>query len=171
MRVYIEAMYARPDGRLPLKGELDFGFVDLGHGQGFATPVKIEGVLFRRADVLTLEYKALFTLRLCCDRCLIPVMRDFEMSFSHILTLTEPEAESEAVFCQDGQLDMTALGVDDILPSLPRQTLCDPDCGGLCPECGASLDRDNCGHNKSGDRPDGDPRWAALKNLKIGDEN
>ena len=100
MRIQLETVSASPGGRLPIAGEIDFGFVDLGRGQRFITPVGVQGAISKRADVLTLDYNARFTLLLSCDRCLAWVERDFEMNFSHVLTLLKPEEDSEAIFCR-----------------------------------------------------------------------
>ena len=61
----------------------------------------------------------------------------------------------------DGEsLDIEELLRDAVVTSLPFVPLCDPDCPGLCDQCGALLAED----------PDHrhdvvDPRWAALEKL------
>ena len=173
MRIHLEPLVVRPGGSLEIGGFLNYSFADLGRGQGFITPVKVTGVVQNRAGVLTLDYQTAFTLSLICDRCLAGVERDFALSFSHLLAPTPPgDEDSEIIHCSDGYLDMMAVSVDDIFPNLPMQVLCRPDCRGLCPTCGADRNHRDCGHGQedSGENT-GDPRWAALKNLKLGDEN
>jgi len=49
---------------------------------------------------------------------------------------------------------------DTVVPALPFQPLCRPDCPGLCSECGARLaDDPDHSHETL------DPRWAALGGL------
>lgn len=47
----------------------------------------------------------------------------------------------------------------------PVKPVCDEECKGLCPECGADLNQESCGCGEQGL----DPRLAALRGLKIGD--
>lgn len=50
--------------------------------------------------------------------------------------------------------------MDAVVPTLPFQPVCRPDCPGLCPQCGVRL-ADEPGHAHD----DIDPRWAALAGL------
>jgi uncharacterized protein len=43
------------------------------------------------------------------------------------------------------------------------KVVCGEDCKGLCPKCGANLNRETCDCEKDWE----DPRFAALKKLKI----
>ena len=52
---------------------------------------------------------------------------------------------------------------DALALALPAQVLCRPDCAGLCPRCGADLNKDP-GHTHG---PDIDPRWAKLGELDL----
>lgn len=48
-----------------------------------------------------------------------------------------------------------------ILLSIPMQSLCKPDCAGLCPHCGANRNLTLCACEAKME----DPRWDALKKL------
>ena len=50
-----------------------------------------------------------------------------------------------------------------IAVSLPVKVVCGEDCKGLCPKCGANLNRETCDCEKQWE----DPRFAVLKKLKI----
>ena len=61
----------------------------------------------------------------------------------------------------DGDLlDLEPTVADAMVPALPFQPLCSPDCGGLCSVCGVRL-ADAAGHSHEVL----DPRWAALSAL------
>ena len=60
-------------------------------------------------------------------------------------------------------LDLAAWARDALVLALPAQVLCKPDCAGLCPRCGADLNADP-GHEHE---PEPDPRWAALRELRL----
>jgi len=57
-------------------------------------------------------------------------------------------------------IDLDPFIRDAVVPSLPFQPVCRPDCPGLCSECGALLVNDPDHHHDALD-----PRWAALSGL------
>jgi uncharacterized protein len=54
-------------------------------------------------------------------------------------------------------VDLTPAMREAILLAFPTYPVCRPDCGGLCPQCGADLKRGRCRC-----RAPRDPRWGAL---------
>jgi len=109
-----------------------------------------------------------------CDRCLkqveLPVDADFELEYvtgqtyesSAAAELTENDL-SVSVF--DGQaIDVDEIVKEQILLAVPTRTLCQPDCKGICPECGIDKNSGDC----NCETKEVDPRWAALKNLTSG---
>lgn len=63
----------------------------------------------------------------------------------------------------DGEtIDLTALFRDQLVLAVPFAPLCAEDCQGLCAQCGADKNRETCQCT-----PIGDPRWAALADLKV----
>jgi uncharacterized protein len=62
----------------------------------------------------------------------------------------------------DDRLDLSAWAHDALMLELPDKILHDPDCAGLCPECGKDLNVEPHEHEVRS----GDPRWAALEQLK-----
>jgi uncharacterized protein len=69
--------------------------------------------------------------------------------------------EDELPKLEDDLLDLEPTLRDAVVLALPLQPLCQPDCEGLCIECGANLN-DNPGHKHDVI----DARWAALADLK-----
>lgn len=59
-------------------------------------------------------------------------------------------------------IDLTADMREDILLALPMIMTCAPDCKGLCPHCGANLNREAC---KCGERTE--PAFDVLAKLKL----
>ena len=50
--------------------------------------------------------------------------------------------------------------------NLPQKVLCDEDCKGLCPKCGANLNKETCSCSETASDEDYiDPRFAKLKDL------
>jgi DUF177 domain-containing protein len=66
---------------------------------------------------------------------------------------------------EDNELDLGRWAHDAAVLALPARILCRPDCAGLCPVCGESLNNaDPADHeHESGT----DPRWDALNKLKL----
>jgi uncharacterized protein len=96
-----------------------------------------------------------------CVRCLDPVEvevdADFQELFYYDLDDLTPEEIEEAVSVVEDMVDTEALVRDAVTLELPLQPLCEPNCPGLCAECGAPLAEDpDHGHESV------DPRWAAL---------
>lgn len=98
-----------------------------------------------------------------CGRCLDPVRDTVTADVQELYAYEpDPEAGDEDGLVLDGDLiDLTAVVRDAILLSLPLNPVCDPDCRGLCAECGARLAEVGAEHSHT--RPD--PRWAALADL------
>lgn len=96
-----------------------------------------------------------------CSRCLDPLVdtRTTEMSelyLWHPPEQEDPDAEPMPLV-QGGFIDLSEAIRDAIVLDLPLAPVCDDDCPGLCPQCGARL-VDDPDH----DHPTVDPRWQAL---------
>ncbi len=94
-----------------------------------------------------------------CVRCLIGVESDLDVDFQE-LYLYEDAGEDELAL-EDDLLDLEPVLRDVVVLALPHNPLCDPECPGLCPDCGVRL-ADDPDHTH-GDAID--PRWSALTNL------
>lgn len=95
-----------------------------------------------------------------CVRCLIDVERPVEVEIQELFAYSHDEAFEYEV--QDDSLDLEPVIRDAVVLSLPFQPVCQEDCPGLCPLCGARL-LDDPGHKH--EEPI-DPRWAALAGLE-----
>ena len=112
------------------------------------------------------------TLELPCARCLDPVRQDVARTFDLLYRplgtdagneeLSVTAAEAEIGYYQgEGVLLEDALR-EQVLLSVPLKVVCREDCKGLCPNCGKNRNTDPC----SCAPVVGDPRWAALKDLR-----
>ena len=72
--------------------------------------------------------------------------------------------ELDSPYFDDQQLDLRAWARDALALALPAQIVCSEDCLGLCSVCGENLNLAGPGH---GHEREPDPRWAALRELKL----
>jgi len=100
-----------------------------------------------------------------CVRCLDDVEQDVVAQVQELYVYpgrgpAGDDDEDDLRELQDELIDLEPAVRDAVVPALPFQPVCSPDCPGLCSECGQRL-ADDPGHTH--DRSD--PRWAALANL------
>ena len=108
----------------------------------------------------------------CLDDATYPVDVDIQELFAYADRARHheqvaPADEDDDVRELEGDLvDLTPVLVDVVVPQLPFQPVCSPDCPGLCSECGERLVDDPDHHHDVLD-----PRWAALQGLTGTGEN
>ena len=119
---------------------------------------------------------AKFTGDLNCSRCLDPYPIANSSTF-HVRFRPRPEAvsddENEEVeiadseeldveFYKEREIPLRDLAVEQVQLSIPMKPLCDENCLGLCPNCGANRSRESCNCETSV----ADERWAALREFR-----
>lgn len=123
------------------------------------------------ADVFQVTGRTATKLELDCSRCVepfeVPVAAEFELRYvPHVANTGEGEREVEeddltTAFYRDGVLDVIDLLREQFQLALPMKPLCAEACRGLCPQCGANLNRTDCGCAPEWK----DPRLAPLEGL------
>lgn len=119
-----------------------------------------------------------------CVRCLEPARLHLRVPFHEMWFHRDEELEPEDVpFGQEEPADFSYSGDtlypaeafrELILAELPELPLCQPDCKGLCPGCGANLNREPCtcsaetrADSRATAETTGEPEWKrALRELK-----
>ena len=109
-----------------------------------------------------------------CARCLEPVPWHVEEEFTIEYRLAPAtfladdlileDEDLDIAFLEDGVLDLEKLAAEQALLALPMRIVCDQDCAGLCPRCGANRNIDGACRCQ----PEVDPRWAALADFGSG---
>ena len=110
-------------------------------------------------------------LELNCSRCLEPLQVPVDAAFDlQYVPQIENAGEGEreigeedlaTAYYRDGTLDVGDLLREQFELALPMKPLCSDACRGLCPQCGANLNRAECGCAPVWE----DPRLAVLKGL------
>jgi uncharacterized protein len=98
-----------------------------------------------------------------CMRCLGPAAPVYAVDVREINQPGGGEELQSPYLDEHDVLDLGAWARDSYVLALPQQVLCREDCAGLCPDCGADLNADP---DHAHERPP-DPRWAALRELKL----
>ena len=100
-----------------------------------------------------------------CMRCLDAADVAVEVDAREVDQPGTEDEELRSPYIDHDELDLGSWAHDALALALPIQLLCRPDCRGLCPVCGASLnDADPDEHRHD---PEPDPRWAKLRELKL----
>jgi uncharacterized protein len=137
-----------------------------------AEPVALAFDIFKDKQQFRLTGRVKTMLELPCSRCLepytLPVDQTFDLRYQpHAQNAGEGEREIEeddltTAFYENDEIDLGQLIREQFYLALPMKPLCGDDCKGLCPVCGANLNRDACGCRLDWE----DPRLAALKELR-----
>jgi len=162
---------------------IDLSRLSLSHGEGSRldlpvalAPFELGGQTYRpdpAAPMLRLDvsrpsngfaFRLAFGVHLVgpCMRCLEPGAMDLEVEAREVHQSGTEDPELRSPYVEDDELDIGRWAHDAALLALPTRFLCRPDCAGLCPICGESLNENPHEHEQATD-----PRWAALKDLKL----
>jgi uncharacterized protein len=119
-----------------------------------AAPVEGRASLLRtsRGILVTSQYRT--AVRQICGRCLTPTATQIEGTSADeflprvdiVTGLVLPEQPDSAELAIDERhlLDLSEVIRQDLLTRLPLQPLCEPECPGLCSECGSELRAESC---------------------------
>ena len=106
-----------------------------------------------------------------CSRCLNSFSRPVEKYFD-LVYAPDPQVERgdeinlkyddlEIGFYRNDRIDLSSVMLEPILIDLPMKVVCDPECKGLCDQCGINLNTSSCTC-----QPTTDTRWQELAEFK-----
>jgi uncharacterized protein len=139
----------------------------------FQTPLHYNLVVTNTGGAFLVTGTVLAQAETACARCLSKVELELnaEVEAYFVLSASEEESnEDEEVEYENleegNKIDLTNLCQASLALSFPYIPLCSPDCAGLCPQCGANLNKETCNCVPSEDEPCNNP-FAVLKNYKF----
>lgn len=101
-----------------------------------------------------------------CRRCLEEVRADVDQQLTLVFApeeeLTDEHGEVRAIPGNARDVDLGGAIREELILTCDLFMLCEPDCRGLCPRCGANLNVEQCGCVVG----ESDPRWDALRTLE-----
>jgi uncharacterized protein len=146
---------------------VSIGAVELG-GQTYALspdPVQARLDVSRPARGYAFRLRFPIEVEGPCVRCLEDARVEAEVEAREIDQRDTDDEELRSPYVDEEELDLGRWAHDAAVLALPDRILCRPDCAGLCPTCGESL---NDADPKDHEHDTGtDPRWAALDQLKL----
>ena len=117
-----------------------------------AMTVHLEGNVRAQGQIFQVSGRWAVSGPLVCSRCLEPVLWSVEEPFTvdYRLAAGAPtetelglaEEDLEVAYLEDTELDLAELAAEQVLLALPMRVLCDENCAGLCPRCGANRNND-----------------------------
>jgi uncharacterized protein len=97
-----------------------------------------------------------------CVRCLKDFRHHLVWHFTELYAFNDKSiSESGLILPESAQIDLTPLLREYALLEIPISPIHDPNCRGLCIECGQDLNIGDCGHQQH----DEDSPFSALKKL------
>ena len=162
MKLNLTRIAREPGAVLPFDSELDLSPVEWNGRRPFANAVHITGRVRNMAGAMVLTARLSSVLSLTCDRCARPFEREKTVEYETLLAfeLANEESGDTVLLDKDGELDLDGLMEEVFLLEMDTKNLCSEDCRGLCPGCGADLNRESCRCKK-----EPDPRLAKLAQL------
>ena len=139
----------------------------------FLEPLRTELNVAREYDHIRVEGQIETRVRLACSRCLT----DYELGLAAQFTIfyirssgAIPAEEVElseqdlvSLTFEGDEIDFIDEIANQVITEIPFKPLCNEECKGLCPQCGADLNAGECGCRNL------EPvsKFSALKDLKI----
>lgn len=164
---------------------VDLARLSLSHGEGARLelpvaldPLELGGQTYKpggvpletRLDVSRpsngYAFRLRFPLRVVgpCMRCLEEAVLETEIDAREVDSQGTEDEELRSPYVEEEKLDLGRWSHDAAVLAIPTQVLCRPECAGLCPVCGESLnDADPADHEHDAG---GDPRWEKLNELR-----
>jgi len=100
--------------------------------------------------------------KLNCVRCLKEFDYELDWTFTELYAFDKrSETESGLILPEDAHIEIEELLREFALLEIPISPICQPDCQGLCIECGQDLNEKDCGHGFE----DNNSPFAKLKDL------
>jgi len=145
-----------------------------GESRDFCFPphLDIDLIYYRSGREMIFSGRFEGTLEGYCSRCLKTYSFPLEKDFDFVLTAEPFSSKSKVLSWEDmglsyhaaEEINLSPLIREQVLLALPMRPLCNDNCRGLCPGCGANLNDEDCRCPSSS----GDPRMALFRTLKIG---
>jgi DUF177 domain-containing protein len=134
---------------------------------------RVSGRISRTEHKVVVEGEFAAIAEVECDRCLqpveLPISSDFRLEYVTAETYmscktVELAQEDLTLSIFDGEvIDVDDIVREQVLLAIPTQAICQENCKGFCPVCGADRNVTDCNCNAT----EVDPRWSGLRDLRF----
>lgn len=171
-KVDVNSILEEIGGSLPVSDTIDLERLVVGDTVFPANgPVSFDVLVIDSGEALVATGTVSMPVKAVCSRCLIEFDTVIEGEVEGAYR-RDPEADPEDEFepiGADGTVDIGPALLSALVVEAPFAPLHDPDCQGLCSQCGAEIASGTC---RCGDTPDDAHPFASLKDmLDPGDSN
>lgn len=174
--VDLEGMLENPGDSLPVSGKIELDELEV-RGSTYALEggISYDVVCTNAGDGILATGIVRASASGSCDRCLESASFDISGEIDEYYLFEQPEDAEEyedgfELVGEDRKIDLSGAINDAVVMDVPYVLLCQPDCKGLCPTCGANLNEGDCGCAEAAEdawvQSDENP-FAALKDLKL----
>jgi uncharacterized protein len=139
----------------------------------FRAPLAVHLSVSREYDHVRVSGRVTITLDLCCSRCLSEFLMEIDSPFTIFYLRDEglgqdndielSEEDLVTATYKGDEIDFTNEIAEQIILALPIKPLCNDDCKGICPDCGADLNEAQCSCNRENFKL----KFEVLKNFKV----
>jgi len=137
-----------------------------------AAPLEVTATAELLEGQIRIEGQLETKIEMVCARCLEPVIEDvnrsFDLFYAPLPKGAKPKEDrlkdddTEIAFFEGDGLFLADVLREQVILALPLKVICQSDCRGLCPNCGANLNHEECRCETHAS----DPRLAPLARLK-----
>ncbi len=166
-RLDVDRLALVPGGGTRLDLDVDPGSVELG-GETYAgegEPVDARLDVSRTASGYAFRLRFAAHIAGPCVSCLEHAQRTIRVDAREVHQPGSGDEELESPYMDEQELRLADWAHDALVLATPTRFLCRPDCAGLCPVCGTSLNDTDDDEHRHESAPD--PRWAKLRDLKL----
>jgi uncharacterized protein len=110
----------------------------------FDEPVRAEGHYVYTGETILINGTLDAHYVASCSRCLTDVPSELSADFSEEFAKVESEEYPDRYLYQGDKINLDTMIEDLIVLNTPMRHLCNESCRGLCPECGADLNKERC---------------------------
>ena len=171
MKISLDKLIRRETNKLDLNFSQKIDTINYcDNSYKLTSPINVNGKVSNTNKGLYLDIDIDFTILDNCARCLDEVEVPIEYSIEGFLVkegFDEDEFEEDDAFIYDGQeLNLVDIIEQTLDFNIPARILCNEECQGLCHECGANLNKQECSCSEdANDEEIIDPRFAKLKDI------
>lgn len=146
MKINLKKLLSGAVEHIPFEGTADLSKEEIYGARPFRSPIQYRGKITSHLGVLRLHGEIATTYTTACARCLKPLEVPLSAKVDMVLVQGEDaQQEDDDVFAIEGdEVDPEDVLIPALYFEINMAYLCEDDCKGLCPHCGANRNVTTC---------------------------